>query len=116
MKLGGGDEAENVFGGIEQVLKLNWQAPLTRLLVHIGDAQNHGDFEHPGSEARNTAQKLLYQLKCVAKVYTYLYMKTPVVTDGLEKMIKAFKVSLLSIHRYFRSSVYLLDNTYFVMN
>ncbi len=38
---GGGDECEDVFGGLERVLTLDWKFP-TRILIHVGDSPQHG--------------------------------------------------------------------------
>ena len=38
---GGGDKCEDVFGGLEKVLTLDWKFP-TRILIHVGDAPQHG--------------------------------------------------------------------------
>eukprot|EP01155_Anaeramoeba_flamelloides_P018602 Anaeramoba_flamelloidesa570872_242.p1 GENE.a570872_242~~a570872_242.p1 ORF type:complete len:350 (+),score=75.52 a570872_242:45-1094(+) len=43
--LGGADIPEDVMGGFEQVLNLNWQS-ITRLMVHIADAPCHGKRFH----------------------------------------------------------------------
>lgn len=44
---GGGDEAEDVIGGLNKVLYLDWKAD-NRLLIHIGDAPCHGIKFHGG--------------------------------------------------------------------
>ena len=38
---GGGDECEDIFGGLERVVRLGWRNP-NRILIHIGDAPQHG--------------------------------------------------------------------------
>jgi hypothetical protein len=38
---GGGDECEDVFGGLEKVINLGWKNP-NRILIHVGDAPQHG--------------------------------------------------------------------------
>lgn len=45
---GGGDAAEDVFGGIEKVLQLSWSkgGNVVHKLVHIGDAPSHGTLYH----------------------------------------------------------------------
>lgn len=44
---GGGDAAEDIFGGLEEVNKLPWSAP-TRILFHVADAPCHGRRFHDG--------------------------------------------------------------------
>ncbi len=38
---GGGDECEDIFGGLQNVLALDWKFP-TRIVIHVGDAPQHG--------------------------------------------------------------------------
>ena len=38
---GGGDTCEDVFGGLERVIELDWKSP-TRILIHVADAPQHG--------------------------------------------------------------------------
>ena len=38
---GGGDECEDVYGGLDRVLNHDWKFP-TRILIHVGDAPQHG--------------------------------------------------------------------------
>eukprot|EP00741_Cyanophora_paradoxa_P015434 tig00020875_g14897.t1 len=45
---GGADETEDVLGGLEAALKLNWSGR-RRVLVHIADAPSHGTFYHDGA-------------------------------------------------------------------
>lgn len=47
---GGGDEAEDVLGGMNEALKLSWdhQATDVKVLVHIGDSPHHGRQFHDG--------------------------------------------------------------------
>ena len=89
---GGGDRPENVFGGMEHVKSQSWRAPLTRILVHIADAPDHGDFRNRGSSPRRRANSLLRHLKCSTNVYTYLFIKTHCCFSDLNRMIQAFKV------------------------
>ena len=42
---GGGDACEDVFGGLEEALKMDWQHK-NRILVHIADAPQHGSRFH----------------------------------------------------------------------
>ena len=45
---GGDDQCEDVFGGLEEVGKLEW-TNLSRVLFHIGDAPCHGERFHSGA-------------------------------------------------------------------
>ena len=47
---GGGDEAEDVLGGMNEALKLTWEHQRTdvKVLVHIGDSPHHGRVFHDG--------------------------------------------------------------------
>ena len=38
---GGADECEDIFGGLEKVISLDWKNP-NRILIHVGDAPQHG--------------------------------------------------------------------------
>jgi hypothetical protein len=45
---GGGDEAEDVLGGMQKALELNWDHNNThvKVLVHCGDSPHHGRSVH----------------------------------------------------------------------
>ena len=89
---GGGDKPEDVFGGLEKVLTVDWKAPLTRMVIHIADAPGHGDFETPNSLARKEAEILLKKLKCDLNIFKYIFVKTNE-DKSLNQMVDAFKVS-----------------------
>ncbi|KAJ4462530.1 hypothetical protein PAPYR_502 [Paratrimastix pyriformis] len=89
---GGGDEAEDVIGGLEQVAALNWVGDV-RQLIHITDApahgrQFHGDDvgdDHPeGLPGQNPAHTLshLHSMRIHYKM---------VLAKPQEKMFKAFQ-------------------------
>jgi len=44
-EMGGGDLPEDVFGGYEKVLSINWKSQI-RVLVHFADAPCHGKYYH----------------------------------------------------------------------
>ena len=90
---GGGDTPEDVAGGLEKVSSMGWQAPLTRVMVHIADAPGHGDFVTANSPARKEARGLLNKLKCETNIFKYIFIKTNE-NAGLNNMVDAFKVSL----------------------
>ena len=46
---GGGDVCEDVLGGLEKTIQLNWKQSL-RILIHIGDCPSHGQLYHYLSE------------------------------------------------------------------
>lgn len=46
---GDGDTPEDVFGGLEKVLSLNWKHQ-TRSVIHFADAPGHGRFYHETSD------------------------------------------------------------------
>ena len=46
--MGGADECEDIFGGLEEVTKLTW-THMSRILFHIGDAPCHGSRFHSSS-------------------------------------------------------------------
>ena len=74
------------------MLTLDWEAPLTRMVIHIADAPGHGDFETPNSLARKEAEILLKKLKCDINVFKYIFVKTNE-KKSLNLMVDAFKVS-----------------------
>ena len=39
--IGNDDTCEDVFGGLEQVISLAWKNP-NKVLIHVGDAPQHG--------------------------------------------------------------------------
>ena len=42
VEAGGGDDVcEDVFGGLEEVIELDWKFP-NKVLIHVGDAPQHG--------------------------------------------------------------------------
>ncbi|CAF1383946.1 unnamed protein product, partial [Adineta ricciae] len=45
----GGDYCEDVLGGLQKVINLNWKHPV-RILIHVGDAPSHGRRYHDLSE------------------------------------------------------------------
>ena len=90
---GGDDAAEDVFGGLEKVGKLQWSAP-TRILFHVADAPCHGREYHddvldnfPNGDPRGLhAQDLLEKLQ--DKNVKYWFAK---LTDKTDKMITKFR-------------------------
>ena len=90
---GGGDAAEDVFGGLEEVGKLQWSAP-TRILFHVADAPCHGKQYHndvydefPNGDPRGLhARDLLNVLEGLKVKYWFAKL-----TDKTDKMIIEFK-------------------------
>ena len=89
---GGGDAAEDVFGGLEKAGELQWSAP-TRILFHVADAPCHGRQYHdgvlddyPNGDPRGLKAK--YLLKVLEdKNVKYWFAK---LTDKTDKMITEF--------------------------
>ena len=93
---GGGDTAEDVFGGLEEAGKLNWKSPC-RVLMHFADAPCHGSRFHDGvmdtDEAYNTTDRrglrienLLPDLKLLNVRYYFGQ-----INNSTDKMIKEFQ-------------------------
>ena len=95
---GGGDGPEDVFGGLEKVLSLNWTAPSTRIVMHIADAPCHGSRFHSmgddypsGDPSGLTAEDLLPRLQQDANVFTFMFFK---LNNHTDKMIAEFHALL----------------------
>eukprot|EP01039_Chlorochromonas_danica_P005167 gene5167-5686_t len=69
--MGGGDEAENVLGGLEAVKELDWQSK-TRILYHIGDAPCHGAEFHDSKVTDDSSE---YEATCYEHVLRSLWNK-----------------------------------------
>jgi len=99
---GGGDEAEDVVGGLNKAKELNWDVAgpgSSRILIHIADAPPHGSFYHGesvgddyadkdtpnGTEGKNATPPLRY-LK--AKHVHYFFCPPPGHTCS--RMVEAF--------------------------
>ncbi|XP_028401291.1 alpha-protein kinase vwkA-like [Dendronephthya gigantea] len=90
---GGGDAAEDVFGGLEEAGNLEWSSP-TRILFHVTDAPCHGRQYHedvlddfPNGDPRGlNAGDLLNVLE--DKNIAYWFAK---ITDKTDKMIAEFR-------------------------
>ena len=89
---GGGDEPEDVFGGIEQVCNLTWSRP-TRILFHVGDAPCHGRRFHndaydefPDGDPRGLKiEDLLRKVKQLGLIYYFARLN-----NTTDKMIAEF--------------------------
>jgi len=76
---GGGDYCEDVIGGLTKVLSLDWkryQPAFTRLIIHFGDAPNHGQAYHDGlsdsyKHASYDHKKVLLALHNIPVQYTF---------------------------------------------
>ncbi|KAG0561328.1 hypothetical protein KC19_9G055700 [Ceratodon purpureus] len=93
---GGGDDAEDVFSGLERVTRLSWKAT-TRVLVHIADAPCHGlqfhnesvgDYYPEGDYWRRNIGCLLKYLQNDCQIASYLFCH---INDSTRKMIHEFK-------------------------
>jgi len=65
---------EDVIGAMRKVLEQNWNAPLTRLLVHIADASDQFWADHR-TEGKRIIHKLLKQMRCQTKIFNYIFVK-----------------------------------------
>jgi hypothetical protein len=89
---GGGDTAEDVFGGLEKTLALSWENR-TRVLVHFADAPGHGRFysnvndNHPHIDPDGAIGKK-YMQTLVEKQIKYTFCK---VTSETDQMIAKFR-------------------------
>lgn len=92
---GGGDEAEDVFSGLERAATLKWVSK-TRVLIHIGDAPCHGkEFHNGASDAHplgdskgRDIKTILETLRYDCQVLTYMFCH---VNDSTKKMLSVFK-------------------------
>ena len=93
---GGADECEDVFGGLEEVGKLEW-LHMSRVLFHIGDAPCHGSRFHvgandsyPGGDPRGLdITELMAQ---IARLNVNYYFAQ--ITLSTTKMIEEFDMEL----------------------
>ena len=97
---GGCSHTADVAGGLNQVTKLSWSAPISRVLIHICDVSGHGRDLHvesglsdpyPGGDPRGEAfrlETLIRKLKRETAISFYVFMRLTELTD---KMIKSFK-------------------------
>ncbi|CAD7696787.1 unnamed protein product [Ostreobium quekettii] len=99
---GGGDFPEDVFGGLNAAINLNWESE-TRILIHIADAPCHGDKFLPkgasGDDERHkldargrdrsglSAPRLLSDLRDRALTYHFFH----VIANNTIKMVSEFK-------------------------
>ena len=96
---GGADECEDVFGGLEQVIKLEWQH-MSRVLLHIGDAPCHGSRFHVGagdSYPRGDPRELKIEnlLKRLVDLKVIYYFTQ--INESTVKMIEEFNEELTTL-------------------
>ena len=92
---GGGDTPEDVIGGLNQALKLNWpEASGSRILFHLADAPPHGrglyhphDDSYPSGHPRDRPLAELFR-EMQRKEVTYFFGR---INKECEKMIKVFE-------------------------
>lgn len=89
---GGGDDPEDIAGGLNKVAELNWKSS-TKLIVHFADAPCHGTKYHslkddyPNGDPNNLQPEDLLR-RLMAKRIDYYFMKIKNATD---KMVEIFK-------------------------
>ena len=97
---GGGDEPEDVFGGIEEVAKLSWSKQ-TRILFHIADSPCHGTRFHdpsvgddyPNGDPRGLQiEDLLSKLEELNIIYWFAKLG-----NGTDLMVQVFQ-SIMKIN------------------
>ena len=93
---GGADECEDIFGGLEEVIKLEWKSS-SRVLFHIADAPCHGSRFHsranddyPDGDPRGLNITSLLK-KLVDLNVNYYFGK---INSSTEKMIEEFNLEL----------------------
>ena len=97
---GGHDQCEDIFGGLEEVTKLDWTHP-TKILFHIGDAPCHGNRfhnscydSHPSGDPRGLNLTNLLQI-FVDKNINYYFAE---INSSTFKMIDEFNKELRMIY------------------
>ncbi len=93
--IGGGDDAEDVFSGLQGIASLNWTSQ-NRLLFHIADAPCHGRRFHNGVSDEfprgdmhgRRIEDLLSSLRTDCKITKYFFCH---LNKSTEKMVQEFK-------------------------
>ena len=96
---GGADECEDVFGGLEEILKLSW-SNMTRVLFHIGDAPCHGrqfyvtaGDNYPDGDTRGL--NITDLMKKMSSLNIHYYFAE--INSSTQKMIEEFDRELQSV-------------------
>ena len=96
---GGADECEDVFGGLEEALKLSW-SHMTRVLFHIGDAPCHGrrfylsaNDSYPDGDIRGL--NITELMKKLSSLNIHYYFAE--INASTHKMIEEFDKELQSV-------------------
>ena len=101
---GGGDEAEDVLGGMNEALKLSWEHQSTdvKVLVHIGDSPHHGRMFHDGP-VNDCHEELVDQPRPYGSIladyadghidYTFAQVKNPMGQFTTSQMVRLFQES-----------------------
>ena len=97
---GGCSSTADVMGGLDQVSKLSWSAPISRILIHACDVSGHGSKFHirsglsdpyPGGDPRGQKfhpETLIPTLMRENLISYYVFMR---LTEYTDKMITHFK-------------------------
>ena len=89
------DDPEFVIGAWMEVKNLKWSAPLTRILVHIGDAPSEL-WSNNKTRGETYIKRVMETLRCRLKISKYLYLKPNHVSGG-EKNLREF-IDTIKVH------------------
>ena len=119
---GGGDDAEDVFGGIEEVTKLSWRKK-TRILIHIADSPCHGTRfhddsdnydEYPNGDPRGLRiEELLPKLKALQITYWFIRLNhsTDLMIKVFQSIMKMYQIDLTSVDNLLKAIERLIFNS-----
>ena len=96
---GAGPLPEDVIGGMRKVLEQNWNAPLTRLLVHIADASDQFWSDHR-TEGKRIIHKLLKQMRCQTKIFNYIFVNAISDDTTLPPFIQVLNVGCVGVEMF----------------
>jgi hypothetical protein len=100
---GGDDEAEDVIGGLEAVLKLGWQDDCHQVIIHCADSPGHGMHDgdsvvdrwpkgHP--KDRKFEDVILDLKERLPNLYYYMYS----INNSTNTMVRIMQLAGLPIH------------------
>lgn len=101
---GGGDQCEDVLGGLIDVDALNWASNVgNKLIFHIADAPCHGTFfakgahyndDHPSVDSDGSKMKSLLKSLCGDKNANYIFLK---INNSTDNMVSTFNELLKGV-------------------
>jgi len=108
------DDPEFVIGAWMEVKNLKWSAPLTRILVHIGDAPSEL-WSNNKTRGETYIKRVMETLRCRLKISKYLYLKPNHVSGG-EKNLREFidTIKVLSNMECKKYSLLTGENKWFI--